>query len=80
MESEYGECGAPLAFSPDGVHCVGCRERQAPSGDVALALLFVPLVNVDGAMCDAFCCLKVADWTFTPGGCADLRVVLSTVL
>ena|SRR5258708_35133347 len=23
---EYCECGAPLAFSPDGVHCVGCSE------------------------------------------------------
>jgi hypothetical protein len=26
MESEYCSCGAPLAFSPDGVHCVGCYE------------------------------------------------------
>jgi len=23
---EYCECGASLAFSPDGVHCVGCSE------------------------------------------------------
>jgi len=23
---EYCDCGAPLAFSPDGVHCVGCSE------------------------------------------------------
>jgi hypothetical protein len=23
---EYCECGAPLAFSPDGMHCVGCSE------------------------------------------------------
>ena len=23
---ESCECGAPLAFSPDGVHCVGCYE------------------------------------------------------
>jgi len=26
---EYCACGAPLAFSPDGVHCVGCAEAAA---------------------------------------------------
>jgi hypothetical protein len=68
MESEYCDCGAPLVFSPDGVHCVGCREHQVLSDDLALALLFVPFVNVDGVTCDAFCCLHVAAWMFTPGG------------
>ena len=63
------ECGAPLVFSPDGVHCLACCEHHVPSGDVALALLFIPLVNVDGATCDAICCLNVAAWMFTPGVC-----------
>src|SRR6266567_322458 len=26
MNMEYCDCGAPLAFSPDGVHCLGCYE------------------------------------------------------
>jgi len=26
---EYCDCGAPLAFSPDGVHCLGCYEEIA---------------------------------------------------
>ncbi len=26
MEGAYCDCGAPLAFSSDGVHCVGCYE------------------------------------------------------
>ncbi len=26
---EYCDCGAPLAFSPDGVHCLGCSEALA---------------------------------------------------
>lgn len=33
---EYCNCGAPLAFSPDGVHCVGCyeaRERRLERGE-----------------------------------------------
>jgi hypothetical protein len=29
---EYCDCGAPLAFSPDGVHCVGCYEVGVPRG------------------------------------------------
>jgi hypothetical protein len=65
---DYCDCGAPLAFSPDGVHCLGCCERHVPSGDVMLPSLFVPFVNADGTKCDAFCCLNVAAWMFTPGG------------
>jgi hypothetical protein len=35
MDVEYCSCGAPLAFSPDGVHCVGCYEsRSARAIDV----------------------------------------------
>jgi hypothetical protein len=26
---EYCDCGAPLAFSPDGMHCLGCYEAIA---------------------------------------------------
>ena len=29
MDVEYCSCGAPLAFSPDGVHCVGCCESRS---------------------------------------------------
>jgi hypothetical protein len=53
--------------APDGVHRVGCSERQVSSGDVTLASLFVPFVKVDGATCDACCRLHVAAWMFTPG-------------
>ena len=33
---DWCECGAPLAFSPDRVHCLGCCEHRVPSGDVVL--------------------------------------------
>ena len=32
MSMEYCECGAPLAFSPDGMHCVGCYEVLSERG------------------------------------------------
>jgi hypothetical protein len=33
MEVEYCDCGAPLVFSPNGVHCVGCYEALAERSD-----------------------------------------------
>jgi hypothetical protein len=54
--------------SPDGVHRVGCSERQVSSGDVVFTSLFVPFVKVDEATCDARCCPNGAAWMFTPGG------------
>jgi hypothetical protein len=63
------DCGAPLAFSPDGVHCVGCYERRA-SGDRAPAWSpwFVPFAGPGEVKCHAFCCPNMATWVFTPGG------------
>ena len=30
---DYCDCGAPLDFSPDGVHCVHCYEALASRGE-----------------------------------------------
>ena len=63
------ECGAPLAFSPDGAHGVGCSERRAlcDEREPAWSRWFVPFMNPDGVKCDAFCCPNVAVWVFVPG-------------
>ena len=51
---DYCDCGAPLDFSPDGVHCVGCseaRERCLERGE--LLMLFQESCRVLQAMIDA---------------------------
>jgi hypothetical protein len=39
---EYCECGAPLAFSPDGVHCVGCFEAAERRAERQLRRELIP--------------------------------------
>jgi hypothetical protein len=39
---ESCECGAPLAFSPDGVHCVGCSEAAERRAERQLRRELIP--------------------------------------
>lgn len=51
---EYCNCGAPLAFSPDRVHCVGCyeaMERRLERGE--MLLLFQEYCRALQAVIDA---------------------------
>ena len=52
---EYCDCGAPVAFSPDGAHCAGCSERRASSDEQepAWSPWFVSFPNPDGVKCNA---------------------------
>ena len=66
---DYCECGAPLAFSPDGVHCVGCSERQASRDELepAWSSWFVSFPNPERMKCNGISCPNVAAWVFVPG-------------
>ena len=57
---DYCGCGAPLDFSPDGIHCVGCYEaleRRLERG--ALLLLFQAYGRALQAVIDAGADLRV---------------------